>query len=152
MPPRATRSSGRAARQVEGAGSAPAAGSALPASAPGSSSGVAQSTSSGSAPAAPSGVAGFQELVDSLPKYGTDPGARAQLVGQIRPASALASSTSGAGFVFGAPFASSSGSASSWEFLELPNSLYLNPSSLSRLSSLLSSIHELDQARQTFSC
>jgi hypothetical protein len=27
----------------------------------------------------------------------------------------------------------------------------LNPSSLSRLSSLLSSIHELDQARQTFS-
>ena len=38
-----------------------------------------------------------------------------------------------------------------WEFLELPNSLYLNPSSLSLLSPLLSSIHELDQARQTFS-
>ena len=40
-----------------------------------------------------------------------------------------------------------------WEFLELPNSLYLNPSSLFLLSPLLSSIlvHELDQARQTFS-
>ena len=112
MPPRSTRSSGRAARLPAGAGGASASGSAQSAAVASSSSGAAPSSSSSSAPASASGVAGL----NSLPQYGTDSGARAQLAGQsgqIRPASAHATSTSGAGFVFGAPFASSSGSAAS---------------------------------------